>query len=349
MTDRARLFRYLNAPPTLALMTARTLALLFLAPLAACSAPSDEPDRQRPVASRPAPAPEARSTGASGDVVREAQLTAEQGDELRFLGEPVLLPRLGSDWRVRSIDTETEYGTTYRVIWRREDGACVLLNGSNDGLGGPEYPIVSAEVAVPGLPGQPRYKVYKAAGDPASTSAETWGAGTVVSDYVTVGGTMSYWLNSYADRDGCRPLALEEGAQILASLRAVEPLARTAGAIAAMDEGQDPHWTDPELGTFLFDDRVTGDAMEGDPVEAVRAWMRSPELDDPEIQVLSSSADEIRILATRTNVPDDSVRDQRNLFVFRSHRGPMNFFVSALQFRCWPNRGHQDWSHRACS
>lgn len=320
-------------------MTARCLALLVLAPLAACSAPSDSPPESVTTETAVGAAPEA-----SGDVVEEARLTRAQGDALRALGVSVLLPRMGPDWTVTSVETETEYGTSYEVLWRRADGACAVLLGTNDGLGGPEYPITSATVTIPGLPGAPEAQVYQAADDPEATSAQNWGASTVLSDYIETGG-MWHWLISN-DEGGCAPLALNEAASIVAGLRPLQLIAQAESD--GVYDGQEPVWDDPELGTFVFDDSVTGDAMQGDPLEAVRAWMSSPELDDADIEVLSSSPEEIRILATRTNLPDDSVRDERSLFVFRSIDGEMGFYASGLQFRCWPTRGHQTWSAEAC-
>ena len=104
---------------------------------------------------------------------------------------------------------------------------------------------------------------------------------------------------------------------------------------------------DPDLGTLVFADDVTGDAMIAEtPEEAVRAWME--DADDPEITVLSRTDEQVRILATVTGLEDDSVRDERTLFIFTRRDGAMQFDYAGRQFRCWPGRGHQEWSAAYC-
>ena len=110
-----------------------------------------------------------------------------------------------------------------------------------------------------------------------------------------------------------------------------------------------PTVDDPELGTLVFADDVTGDAMIADtPEDAVRAWMEGGEAEDPEIRVLSRTPEQVRILATVTGLQDDSIRDERTLFLFTYRDGAVQFDYAARQFRCQPGRGHQDWSAALC-
>ncbi|OZC02131.1 hypothetical protein [Rubricoccus marinus] len=314
-------------------MTVRTLALLVLASLAACSAPSDAPteqqsSRQRPVAPLP---PEA-----SGDVAREAGLTPLQGDALRDLGVPILLPRMGAEWTAGEMETETEYGTSYEILWRRDDGACLYLFGSNDGLGGPEYPIVSAEVTLSALPRSPRYRVYRAADDPGATSAENWGPGTVVSDYVEAG-DMSVWLISSA-QDGCRPLALEEGASVLASLRPLDP--------GTLEE-------DSAFGSFEEADDVLVDFLTDVPVSAapeadVEAFLSGWEASEVFVETLGDTASGTTVLATLLGYADDSVEGERLLLTFVPVSGGWELQSARRQVRCYAGRGHTTWSPEPC-
>ena len=347
------------------------LVLLALFPLAACAAPADPPEASDGTPGAPTPTrmstvdPEPPvASGAGADTpearARAAGLSTAQARDIAALRAPVALPSHMEGWDVYRMVHEGTGGNPsgvvgYSVRWRRADGACVEVLGSNDGLGGPGYPMTSARVRLSGMPGAPEAALYKAADDPAATSAQNWGPGTIVSDYVETGEGTEYlavWLIS-TDEDGCTPLALDEAAEILARLRPLHTGdgLRTAGAIAAAErgEGQDPFWSDPELGDFAFDDGPTGDAMQGEPVEAVRAWMSNPELDDADIRVLARTSDEVRVLATRTDLPDDSVRGMRTLFVFRPGRdGRMQFFAAGYQVRCWQGRGHQGWSPADC-
>ena len=257
----------------------------------------------------------------------------------------MLLPAQMDGYAVESVVIDDAYrpAVSYSVRWRRADGACAEVLGSNDGLGGPEYPIVSAEVTLASLPGQPRYRVYKAADDPASSSAENWGPGTVVSDYVEAG-DIAVWLLSN-DEDGCTPLALEEGAAVLASLRPLFPgmLASGTGGVedGALDGGA--------LGAFMTADDVIEASPEGTtPEAAVQAFVAGWEATGVDVETLSQSSQEARVLATMTGLADDSVRDERILFVFERDGGRWVLADAGRQVRCHPGRGHADWSAELC-
>ena len=328
-------------------MLAPRLALAALLPLAACAAPADPPPSDPPPASGggtflPVPAPPPPEAETPEARARAAGLSAAQAAQIASLPAPVALPAQMSGWTVDRFEAEemTEMGPgliDFRVRWRRADGACAEILGSNEGLGGPGYPIVSTTVSLPRLPGAPEAAVYKAADDPGATSAQTWGPGTVVSDYVPIGGGVSVWLLSN-DEGGCRPLALEEGAQILSRLRLLGDGPGAGGAASP-----DP-LDDPVLGRFAFDDGVTADGMWGEtPEQSAALWYE--EVQDPiEIRTLVPG----RVLVTQTDLADDSVRDLRTLFVFERRGGAWGFVVAGTQVRCQPGRGHQDWSAADC-
>ena len=198
----------------------RSVAFIAFAALTACSNPADVPaeaDRQ-PVPRAEADDPLSRA--------RAAGLADDQARALLALHAPVLLPRAMPGWTVTQFEAATPFPGVkdYTVSWRRDDGACLDLMGSNDGLGGPGYPGASVEVTLASLPGSPSARVYKADTDPLSASAESWGAGNVVSDYVEVGENadfMAVWLLSRTG-EGCASLSLRDAAAILASLRPLE-------------------------------------------------------------------------------------------------------------------------------
>lgn len=307
-------------------MTARTLALALLAPLAACSAPADTPP-----ASGDTDPPEA-----SGDVAREAGLSDAQGAALRTLGAPVLLPRMGPEWTVEIAESDTEYGASYEIRWRRGDGACVVLFGASDGLGGPDYPPVSTTVRLAGLPGAPEARLYKAPDDPATPSAQNWGPGTVVSDYVEAG-EMWVWLTSN-DEARCRPLALEEAAPLFASLR---PLPQDGQEVSAFGTFED---ADDVLVDFLTD-FPTAAAPAADVQTFLGGWEASEIL----VEDLGTTASGATVLASLLGYADDSVEGERLMFTFvPASGGGWELQTVGRQVRCWAGRGHTTWSPEPC-
>ncbi|MEM1054236.1 MAG: hypothetical protein AAGI52_01820 [Bacteroidota bacterium] len=328
-------------------MPRHTTALLVgvLATLAGCST-SQNPAPSPPVDSAQQGAPSVRVVpSATADDpearAREVGLTAAQARDLLALGAAVLLPRAMDAWTVDRATTDTEYrpAVGYEVRWRRADGACVTVRGANDGLGGPGYPEASTEVALAELPGMPTVALYRASMEPTSDEAQNWGPGTVISDYVEVGeGDAMMFVTLHSnDEDGCRPLALDTAAPILAGLRPLEPLPPT---------GDPLH--DPTLGRFALDDGVTGDAPpDMEPEQAVRAYFEGSET-PVEVETVSESDTEVRVLATMRGLADDSVRDLRYLIVFRERDGAMRFYAAGTQVRCYEGRGHSDWSAERC-
>lgn len=238
----------------------------------------------------------------------------------------------------------------YAVRWRRGDGSCVEVFGSNDGLGGPEYPIVSAEVTLAELPGAPRYRVYKAADDPASASAENWGPGGVISDFVEVGDEgsfMAVWLSSAGD-DGCRPVSLQDGAAILASLRPLDP--------AHLGESESTFGDEVDMGAFgrfgladdVFESFITDVPTTSAPEAAVRDWVEDLEAEEILVETAGEAEDRTFVLALLDGLYDDSIRGERLLFVFSREGGGWGLTWAGRQVRCHTGRGHQDWTPEPC-
>lgn len=313
------------------------LALL----LAACTSapgPSAQPD----TAPSPEPAETAEARGAA------VGLAAAQVEALRALGPPALVPRAMEGYTLEAVEIDEAYrpAVSYTLRWRRADGACVEVLGTNDGIGGPDYPIVSAEVAMTHLPGAPRARVYQAAADPQATSAQNWGPETVVSDFVTVGEEpewMAVWLLS-SDANGCRPIGLEAAASVLASLRPLAPDARLAmdgvmdgGALGAFADADDA-LVDLQTDLPLITD------PEADVAQALAGW----EAQSVRTETVRQSDAAVHVLATLTGLMGDSVRDERLLLVFIPDLGGWQLLSVGRQVRCHAGRGHQDWSADLC-
>lgn len=280
-----------------------------------------------------------------------AGLTPAQASALLEFDAPILLPRAMDGWTVDRVETidlveieETIPETIpivvgYIVRWKRPDGACVEVSGTGDGLGGPEYPIVSREVTLRELPGAPRYRVFKAADDPASTSAQNWGPGTVLSEVVEVGTEAGYKAFYFYSRseDGCRPLSLDEASPLFASLRPLDP-ARLGDEI---DMGAFGRFglADDVFASFITDVPATQD-----PEAAVREWVEGWEAEE----ILVETVGEGFILALLDGLADDSIRGERLVFVFERQGSGWGLRHAGRQVRCWPGRGHQDWTPEPC-
>ncbi len=295
------------------------LAPLFLAvALAACSAP------------RPS------GPDASPTTPAVAGLTEGQLDQLQALGVPVLVPDVPGDYRLTVFEVNQYEGAgDYRLSYERADGTCFEVSGVTEGLGGPEWPLVSVETRVSSLPGQPLVRVHEAADDPLATSAQVWGVSTVVSDFIEVGGMNVLFLSD--THDGCRPVSLAEGADLVAGLR---PLA-SAGAAPPPAADSD---------TFVRADDLLDRYNSGSsPEVAARSIADRYEADEVEIEVLSESNGEATVLVTALGLYDDSVRDERLRLVYRdSGVGTWELVDAGRQVRCWTGRGHEAWSADAC-
>lgn len=283
-----------------------------LAALAACSSPP--------------PAEEAQP--------QFADLSADQLDHLRALGAPVLLPTVAGDFRLAEF--EAEPGGGYTLDYRRLDGACFEVSGAPEGFTGPDLPLVSTEVRLSGVPGAPAVRVYQAADDPLATSAQVWGLGTVVSEFIEVDGMTVLFLSDTAG--GCRPVTLDEGAALVAGLRLLAP---------GPAEAPPPV---PDLGEFARADDLLDNYNAGaSPEIAAEAIARRYDADQTEVEVLSRTENQAVVLLTAYELIDDSVRDERLQLVYvEDGYGTWTLVEAGRQVRCQTGRGQTDWGRELC-
>ena len=297
----------------------RLLALCFT--LAACAGPpSGGPG---PVAPVPADG---------------SALDADQRAALAGLGIPALVPGDAGAFRLRTFEADSDGRfASYRLGYRRDDGACFEVSGSNEGLGGPEWPLVSTEARVASLGRTVR--VYQAADDPRGTSAQVWGVSTVVSEIVDLDGTGVLFLSD--TQDGCRPVSLDEGAALVADLRLL-----AAGAPRVAEPVEPSAFGEFTPAPDLLEDynaastaRAAADAL---------ATRYGDDADRVLVEVLGETDAEATVLVTALGLRDDSIRDERLLLTYRPYGPTWELVEAARQVRCWEGRGHQDWSPAAC-
>lgn len=302
----------------------RLAASLLVVALAACSSPA--PDGGRAPYDPEDP---------SGPQV--ADLSASQFAQLRDLGVPVLVPEGVDGYRLAFFEVnQAAAASTYRLSYQRPDGACFEISGATEGLGGPAFPLVSTEVRLRDVPGQPVVRVYEAADDPLATSAQVWGVSTIVSDYVAVDGMNVLFLSDTVD--GCRPVSLQEGTEIVAGLQMLTP----SGAATAAPSGPDSEFAPAD---DVLDRYNAGST----PEVAAQSIADRYEADRVDVDVLSEADGEAVVLVTATGLADDSVRDERLRLVYRDNGvGTWELVEAGRQVRCQSGRGPQDWSAGLC-
>ena len=295
--------------------------------LSACAGPPEAPGPSDPSPYEPdPPAAEADLGGLSGD-----QLTA-----LRGLGLPVLVPGDVGPFELTRFEADSDgrFGS-YVLRYRRADGACFEVSGTNEGLGGPEWPLVSTEVTVRDL-GR-RIRLYQASDDPGATSAQVWGLSTVVSDFVDLDGTGVLFLSD--TQGGCRPLTLDEAAPLVADLRLL--------AASGSDEVEEPS----AFGTFApADDLLDDYNAASSPEAAAQALARRYEADADQVlvEVIGQTSYEAVALVTALGLRDDSVRDERLRLTYAPYGDTWELVAAGRQVRCHTGRGHQDWNPTPC-
>ena len=294
------------------------LALAALTALAACSAPPRV---------------------AAPEVPQVAGLTADQVLYLDDLGVPVVVPGAIGAFRLVGLEAERrDRSVRYALDYRRDDGACFEVSGDTGGAGLPDYPLVSREAVVRGLPSRPTVRVFEAADDPGATSAQVWGLQTVVSETIRVGETDALFLSDTAD--GCRPVSLAEGVEIVSALELLPPVAGGAASAAAADAAND------------F--RPAPDVLDGynaasSPEAAAEAIARRYDAEETDVEVLEEGAGEAVVLVTAYDLFDDSVRDERLRLLYRDNGvGTWELVDAGRQVRCQSGRGHEDWSGADC-
>ena len=317
----------LSSRPSLVL----TAAVLAAALLAACSAPRDTFPQD------------------AGDVEDVGGLTADQSARLRALGVPVVVPGDLYGFTLAVVEAERRDGGSvrYALDYRRSDGSCFQVSGGSGGFGGPDLPLVSTEVRVPGLGGR-SVRVYEAADVPGATSAQVWGVGTVVSDFIDLDSGSALFLSD--TQGGCRPVPLEEGSRIVGGLRL---LAAGTSQVPRL-----PGTTQPAapadaraLGAFApADDVLSGLNTASTPDIAAQAIARryDDDADRVTVDVLSESSYEAVALVTLLGLRDDSVRDERLRLTYTRVGEAWELIQAGRQVRCQSGRGPEDWSADAC-
>ena len=291
------------------------LAALAAVALAACSGPRD-------AAAPLPPAPEV------------AGLTADQVVYLNELGVPVVVPGAVGAFRLVGLEAERrDASVRYALDYRRDDGACFEVSGDTGGAQFPDYPLVSRDAVARGLPDRPTVRVFEAADDPGATSAQVWGVLTVVSETIAVGETDALFLSDTAD--GCRPVSLAEGVEIVSALELLPPAAGGA-AEASSDFRPAP-------------DVLDGYNAASTPEAAAAAIARRYPGAEVDVEVLDQGDREAIVLVTAYDLPDDSVRDERLRLRYRDNGvGTWELVDAGRQVRCYPDRGHADWSPARC-
>lgn len=287
--------------------------------------------------------PRSDSTPAAGP---DAGLSAAEMARLEALGGPVVLLAPGAGWEGELLSAEAgPYGTlSYEVRWTRGDGACLSLNVANDGIGGPDLPMVSTNVRLPQMPGQPRLSTHQASDDPMSTSADLWGAGTVITDFLELdngGNPVFAWAISHGE-NGCLALGLAEAAEEIATMHLAGGGAAGTGSAAGT------------MGAFRPADPNVFAAFESgspaSPVEMSRGFATpyAEEGSRVDVRELSNDGRDAQVLITLTNLMDDSVEGQRILATFRRINGEWAVEALQQQDRCYRDRGSQTWSAERC-
>ena len=320
-------------PLAAAVLAAAVCLLLAPALLAACSsAPRD------PLPDEPEVDTSERTVGG---------LTLDQAARLQALGVPVVIPSEPGDFALAVVEAERQDAwpragaVRYALDYRRADGACFEISGGNRGFGGPDLPLVSTEVSVDGLGGR-TVRVYQAADVPGATSAQVWGVRTVVSDFIDLDGGAALFLSD--TQGGCRPVSLEEGAQIVAGLRLLSADA-SPPVIPRIPVGRQ------DLGAFApADDVLNGLNTASTPEVAAQAIARryADDAGRVTVDVLSETSYEAVALVTLLDVRDDSVRDERLRLTYTRVGEAWELVQAGRQVRCQPGRGPSDWTDAVC-
>lgn len=290
------------------------LLALAAAVLAACAGPRD--------AAPPSP-----------PVPEVAGLTADQVVYLNELGVPVVVPGAVGAFRLVGLEAERrDRSVRYALDYRRDDGACFEVSGDTGGGRLPDYPLVSRDAVVRGLPSRPTVRVFEAADDAGATSAQVWGVRTVVSETVAVGETAALFLSDTAD--GCRPVTLAEGVEIVSALELLPTAAPAADASGGFRPAPDV---------------LDGYNAASTPEAAAEAIARRYDADEVDVEVLDRDDREAVVLVTAYDLRDDSVRDERLRLRYRDNgAGTWELVDAGRQVRCYPGRGHEDWSGARC-
>ncbi|CAN5590351.1 hypothetical protein BH23BAC4_BH23BAC4_17170 [soil metagenome] len=285
--------------------------------------------------------PGASATDVATDDPRAAAagLDDSQAAELMAYGYPVVVPTDLGEFELSEVQHGSEFGFHYLLDYRSEDGACFIVTGVTDGLGGPGFPEEAAPAPAPhlGLPIQ--LNLYVADDTPGSDEAETWGPGALMSDYMAVDGVYTTFRSGY---DNCRPPSLAEGQRLMASLRYLNPADDDhRGPFEAVD-------LDARGGDEWY-------ARAGDPEEIAEDMFGYIEDTGEgntrvEVETIRETPGRVAVLVSVLDQLDDSVRDSRTRVVFHPAQQATGWtpVAAGRQWRCRPDRGSQEWGTELC-
>jgi hypothetical protein len=314
--------------------------LLLLLALAACAPGAPTPDAADADSSAVAPEAPADDLAARAEA---AGLTEAQAQQLLALDVPVVVPALPEEWALTSFEAAAdEYEgfryPYYRYTYGRADGACVALQAASEGIGDVflDEPPHRQEVEVSGVATYGPVLVGWA--DPGEVDPD-YDVPHVRSEWFGADG-LAVSLGSN-EGEGCRRIAPDEAAALLASVRYLDPAddALALGPLALVDFG-------------TFTDPSTGASAAGPTPEAAAAQAFAPPEGEggtaTSVEVLRQWGQHAVVLVTSTNLPDDSVRDERVRAVARTGEGGWQVTEAGRQVRCRDGRGHADWGPQPC-
>jgi hypothetical protein len=313
--------------------------LPLLLALAACGPGTPAPEADAPGAEADEPAaPEAPADDLAARAAA-AGLTEAQAQQLVALDVPVVVPVLPEGWALTAFEASAEEYEGfrypyYRYTYGRADGACFALEAASEGVGDTflDEPPHRQEVAVRGVATYGPVLVGWA------------GPGEVDPDY-DVPHVRSEWFGADGlavslgsnEGEGCRRIAPEDAAALLASARYLDP------ADDALALGP--------LGFVEFADPAVGDLANGPTPEAAATQVFArPEGEGgtTAVEVLRQRPRHAVVLVTHTNLPDDSIRDERVRVVLRPGDEGWLVTEAGQQVRCRDGRGHADWGPEPC-
>lgn len=295
--------------------------------LAACTQPPAGAQDTPAAPSRPAPsrpAPPARATAAG--------LSPTQAQQLAVLGVPVAVPAVPDGWTVADVTAARNDGfPTYAIVYRSPDGACLTVEGATEGVGGVfvTEPPSRLDVEVPFLATAGPVPLGWSGGT--FGTSEGWEDARVQSEWLGVDG-VAVQVRSTGGT-GCTVARPEVVADVVASLRALDPLDDGPLGVWAPAEGQGSGATPEAAALAAFGPTEPTEGRQATAAETVNA-----------------RAAHAVVVVTTTDVADDSVRDERlRVVVVRTPGVDMWEVVQAgQQVRCQAGRGHTDWSAAPC-
>lgn len=122
-----------------------------------------------------------------------------------------------------------------------------------------------------------------------------------------------------------------------------------------MDDWAGPPGPDAggNLAVERFNDYLAARGSEArSPIVAATTFLRLDEATATTTSIVTHATGEgsgpTTVTVTLDRLPDDSVRGRRSVLVFVQENGEWRLASATSTQRCWPNRGHQDFSTDRC-